>query len=243
MPHSRPWSPRSLSSTRCLLIASCCVFSLPALGFAANDSDNTGAAERNTIKQPAWYFEFSAGTSIVPNQTLQDGGTSMSRVESDPGFMVAGSLGTRIFDSFRAELQIGYREADVHKLGVSTSPMVSDGETSLLTVIANGYLDLDLDIGVIPYLGFGLGWGEYKLDSRTKTRGELEFDDADSVFVYNAMIGALVPITEVASASIGYRYIAAEGTDNIGGIINDVSQDIESEFDAHEISLGLRFHF
>ena len=93
------------------------------------------------------------------------------------------------------------------------------------------------------YLGFGLGWGKYKLDSRTKTKGELELDDADSVFVYNAMIGVLIPITEVASASIGYRYIAAEGTDNIGGIINDVSQDIESEFDAHEISLGLRFHF
>ena len=76
-----------------------------------------------------------------------------------------------------------------------------------------------------------------------RSRLELELDDADSVFVYNAMIGVLVPITEVASASIGYRYIAAEGTDNIGGIINDVSQDIESEFDAHEISLGLRFHF
>ena len=157
--------------------------------------------------------------------------------------MVAGALGTRIFDFFRAELQVGYREADIDKVGLTSSPSSADGETSLITVMANGYVDFDFDIGIVPYAGFGIGWGQYKLDSRRKTAGELDIDDKDSVFVYNAMVGATIPLTQVFSASIGYRYIATSDPDEIGAIVNDTSQDIEAEFDAHEVSLGLRFHF
>jgi len=231
--------PRALSPHHFLIVLACLAFTIPAsLAFADDDKE-----DEQEIEQPDWYFEFNTGVSIIPNQTLRDGGTSMSRVESDTGFVVGGALGRRVLDLFRAELQISYREGDVDKMSVAGPAVVSDGDISLLAVMANAYYDFDFDIGVLPYVGAGIGWGEFQLDARRKTAGELDIDDSDSVFVYNFMVGATVPISQAASVALGYRYVATSDPDEIGAVINDVSQDIEAEFDAHEVTLGVRFYF
>lgn len=223
----------SLQSLLLPLLVACLALGLPASATAADSSDDGLDS----------YFEFSAGASFVPYQTLRNGTSSMSRVESEPGFYIGGALGTRVFDTFRAEIAVSYREAAIDQMSLTGPASTADGEISLISALLNGYFDLDLGIGVIPYVGAGLGWGQFQLDGRTKTAGSLDIDDTDSVFVYNAMVGAVVPITRVASASLGYRYIGIEGTDNISAEIGQLHQNIRAEFDAHEVTIGLRFHF
>ena len=108
----------------------------------------------------------------------------------------------------------------------------------------NVYADIDLGIPVVPYIGFGIGGGLYKIDVRHKVAGDLEIDDEDSVFVYNAMVGAKVPISEYVDFSLGYRYVATAGGNGTAAVINsNPAQEIDSEFDAHEVVAGLKFNF
>jgi opacity protein-like surface antigen len=108
--------------------------------------------------------------------------------------------------------------------------------------MANGYVDLHLGIGVIPYAGFGIGWGVVKYDFRTKEADVFEVDDTDSVFVYNAMVGGRIPLTEVSELSLGYRYIATEDI-RVQSRIEGSSQWLDAEFDSHEMTIALRFNF
>jgi len=197
------------------------------------------------------YFQLSAGAAFVPNQTLKDGSTSQSRIESETGFVVGGAIGTRLFEGFRGEIAVDYREADTREAANERPPPPDpddprpkpDGDLNLLSLMFNAYYDLDLGLPVSPYAGAGIGWGRLNVDMRRKTAGELDIDDTDDVFVYNAMVGLIAPVSQAASFALGYRYVGVAGADSIGATIGDVDQDIEAEFDAHELTLGLRFNF
>ena len=210
-------------------------FEAPA--FAA-DGDDGGRKYSN-------YFEFQAGWDLIPTQTLQNGPGGQSRVETlDNSFNVGGAVGRHFGDFLRAEVAVSYREGGIDNAGVVTA-LPADGDISLFAVLANVYADIDLGVAVVPYIGFGIGGGLFKLDVRQKTQGDLEIDDEDAVFVYNAMVGAKVPISEYVDFSLGYRYIAIAGGNGTGAIIapSPATQQVESEFDAHEVVAGLTFNF
>ena len=67
-------------------------------------------------------------------------------------------------------------------------------------------------------------------------------DDTDRVFVYYAMVGGRIPLTEVSELSLGYRYIATEDI-RVQSTVEGSSQWLDAEFDAHEITIALRFNF
>ena len=57
------------------------------------------------------------------------------------------------------------------------------------------------------------------------------------------MVGGRIPITDVVELSLGYRYIATTQTDEARVTILGITQNLEAEFDAHEVSAGMRFLF
>jgi opacity protein-like surface antigen len=204
------------------------------------------AAEDQEQKQDEGYqsyFEFSTGASFVPFQNVRDGSVSQGRIEPDTGFFVGAALGTYLMDGVRVEFRLDYHEADIDQASLVGPASTADGKVSLISAMVNGYYDLDLGIGVIPYAGFGIGYGAFQLDVRRKTPGLFDIDDTDHVFVYNAMVGARIPISKVSEVAIGYRYLSAVGTDDMGSIIGGVQQNLRTEYDAHEVTLGLRFNF
>lgn len=210
-------------------------FATPAVAAGSDDDERR---YRN-------YFEFQAGWDFVPHQSLGGGEVGESRVESaNDSFNVGGAIGRHINDWLRAELAFSYREATVDNAGV-VAAVAADGDVSLFAGMLNVYADIDLGIPVVPYIGFGIGGGLYKLDVRQKTQGDLEIDDEDSVFVYNAMVGAKVPISEYVDFSLGYRYVATAGGNGTAAVITPetATQEIDSEFDAHEVVAGLKFNF
>lgn len=201
---------------------------------AASADDHEDDGPRN-------YFEFQSGVSHVPNQTL-DGNTGQGSVQPDEaGFIVGGAFGRHFTDMLRGELAITYRQGDLDQAGF-TSGTQADGKTSLLAVMLNVYADFPLG-PVTPWVGFGIGGGSYKIDVYQQTAGAFDVDDEDAVFVYNAMVGAAVPVTEVVTFNVGYRYIAIGGDQDTGALVGGTPSQLDSEFDAHEAMLGVRFAF
>lgn len=235
----RSFQPTALVLSLALLLV---LMASPAL---TEESGEGSTTDKNAVRP---YIEYMVGVSIVPNQTISGAGSAgaglQGRSESDPpGYFFAGAVGARFLEHFRTELQIGYRSTEIDHIAVSTESSDSKGDLSLFSIIANGYVDWDLGVGVIPFVGVGIGWGMPRLDVQNQAGAtQLSIDDTDSVFVWNAMVGGTYPISEIADLSLGYRYIATEDF-SLRSTRGTTAQKVDFEYDAHEIYLGLRFNF
>ena len=244
---SQPRAARALGLVCATLV--CIAMSVPAL---AQDAESSGgdASKKNSESAP-WYIEYMAGVSHAPNQTLRStdaAPTLMGSTESEViGYFVGGAVGRRFADYFRAELQVGYRSTEVENAAVRGEPeQAKNARLSLFTAMVNGYFDLDFDnddFPITPWVGLGLGWGMPRLDAESATDpNQLQIDDTDSVFVYNAMVGASLRLTEIAEATLGYRYVRTQDFE-LGGTSAGAARRFDYEYDAHEGYVGIRFNF
>ena len=106
----------------------------------------------------------------------------------------------------------------------------------MLAIMANGYVDWALDFGITPYVGAGIGWGKADFSARNRSGpNQTEIDDTDSVFVWNVMVGATVPIGQSLEFSLGYRYLASEDL-RLAGRVGTAPR----RFESHRPVEGLR---
>lgn len=216
---------------------------LPAISASAADDDSK-RDDKNI------YVSYSGGVSYVRNQRLtgaQPTGADLSgKVESDVGLNVSGAIGMRFHENFRGELELGYHRAEVKTLSVQNEPDDGHGNVSLLSVMANGYIDYDLDIGIVPYVGAGIGWGRVEYDAKNDN-GILRLEGEDNVFTWALMIGGSIPVSESIDLSLGYRYIATEDLNLNSSIIRpgptNAAERLNGEFDSHEGVFALRYKF
>jgi OOP family OmpA-OmpF porin len=231
---------RSLGGVGAIVLCVLCI-ALPSL---AADDDG-----------PDLYVEYSGGLTITPNQRIignDFSGSNLSgRVESDAGFNVGLAFGKRFFEHFRADIQLTYRENEVSNLSLRRERDNASGHIGLLAIMANGYVDWDLGIGVIPYFGAGMGWGSVEIEAKNRAARQTQISGRDSVFAWSLMAGGSYPVNEVLDLSLGYRYIATTDP-KINSSITDPqptppaskrSRRLEAEYDAHEVVVGLRFNF
>lgn len=195
------------------------------------------------------YLEYLAGVSFVESVLLDnadgvgaglDGGADLAA-----GYVLAAALGARFLEHFRAELQLGYQDAEIDELSVQGEPDTGKGGVSLLTIMANAYLDLDLGLpgGLTPWVGAGLGWGLAEFEARNSAGPlQLEVDDTDGLFVWNAMAGATLPFSESVAFSVGYRYVESEEM-TIKSRAGPVPVRLETDWSAHQLIAGLRLQF
>ena len=217
-----------------------------ALSSAAADSD--------------LYVEYSGGLSIVRNQNIAgddaSGANLSGKVESDAGFNIGAAFGKRFHEHFRSEIQLTYRENEVSNLSLRNEPDNAEGHIGLLAIMANGYVDWDLGIGVVPYVGAGIGWGSVEIEAKNGAAFQTKINGRDSVFAWSLMVGGSYPLNEVLDLSLGYRYIATTDPKINSGLsdpppspnpddlpVTRVARRLKAEFDAHEVVLGLRFNF
>lgn len=197
---------------------------------------------------PTLYVEYDAGYSWIPNQRLtgadRSGANLDGQVDSGSGFNVGGAIGAKFMKLFRAELAINYRLGKARRAHVQRERKIASGDISLLAILVNGYAEYDFDIGVIPYLGVGIGYGSVEIEAKNDAGSlQLKVDGRDSVFAWNVMAGVSVPVNEVLDLSLGYRYIATEDARINSNVRNLGDRRLDAEFDAHEAVMGLRFNF
>ena len=200
------------------------------------------------------YVEYSGGLSVVRNQRIigddASGSNLSGQIESDVGFNVGMAFGKRFYEHFRGELQFSYRRNEVNHLSLRNEPDSASGDIGLIALMANGYTDWDLGIGVIPYFGAGIGWGYVDIQAKNRAAMQTKISDHDTVFAWSLMAGGSYPISEMLDLSLGYRYIATTKPKVKSNLTNPtpapattIARRIKAEFDAHEVVLGLRFNF
>ncbi|MEE9905949.1 outer membrane protein [Chlorobium sp.] len=160
------------------------------------------------------YVSGSAGIAMMEDSDLGGGFTW----PYDTGYAVTGAVG---LDSgnLRLEGEIGYQNNGIEE---------SDIDVSMVTYMANGYIDLDLPINpVTPYLTAGIGLADIKTD------GLPSADDSSTVLAGQVGVGAGFSIAPMIKLDAKYRYLITADAE-FDGVTDKIS------IDSHNVMLGLR---
>ena len=162
----------------------------------------------------------------------------------DTGFSAGAAIGYR-FSSFRVEVAGDYHRGEVDKIKVSGTEVPLKGSAlALVTVMANGYIDLDLGLFVAPYAGFGIGAGVLIADE-SGANAVFKVDDDAAVFTWNAMGGLNWTLTEHVQVMTGYRYVSTtEGDLKVKSVVvGAATGKLNSSVEAHELVIAVRYNF
>ena len=168
-------------------------------------------------------------------------------IEFDNGYNVGGAFG---YDFGMARLEIEYtrRENDVDTINVDLLDFKGDGDFRAKSVMLNGYWDFETGSPVVPYIGGGIGFAKVSANN-VKFFDELGavryVDDHDNVFAYQLAAGLAFALNPALSLDLGYRFFGTSTVELEADplLVDPPFGKFETEFDSHNVNLGLRMNF
>ena len=215
-----------------------CVLALGIVGIAAGGPLHAEDEIGNGL-----YAQVGIGPTFFGSDRSGLQGDSVTTT-LDTGFSAGAAIGYR-FSSFRVEVAGDYHRGEVDQIKISgTAVPVKGGNLALVTVMANGYIDLDLGFFVAPYAGFGIGAGVLLADE-TGINAAFKVDDDAAVFTWNAMGGLNWTVTEHVQVMTGYRYVSTtEGDLKVkSAVVGAATGKMDSSVEAHELVIAVRYNF
>lgn len=188
-----------LSILRKSALAGICI---AALGGVASAADVDPAPSYEPQQSGGWYIRGDFGFSF----SEADGGFD----DSEEAFAAGAGLGYRFNENFRTDVTFDTAIDYGFGNGVDT-----------YGVLANLYVDVPLSIGVTPYVGGGIGWGEVD--------GNGIDDDGVS---FAAAGGFAFDLSSDMAIDIGYKWRYTD--------INDGGVDYWID---HQVRAGIRYSF
>ena len=206
-----------------LFVMSCLFLILSSSVVFASDGANTQGP----------YVALRLGVCFLDDANLSEEGVPFSiDTEFDTGMVIEGAVGYD-FGMFRAEGEIGYRKNDIDEFSALGGSASGDGDFDALSLMANGYLDLENQTAFTPYIGAGIGYAT--VSANDISVGGIDVgDEDDSVFAYQLGVGVGYSATESLIVEIAYKYFATSDPD---------FEDTEAEYDSHNILIGIRYAF
>lgn len=169
------------------------------------------AAQERRPYGPRTYISTSAGGIAFSSGSFEiTGPDDLLEVDTREGEQWTGAIGVAEGQA-RGEIQYAYRRVDIEN--VSASGVVlpnASGEFEVAGFYANGYFDFVAAGPLSPYVGFGLG-GVY-VDVEVESGDGVFFQDADTVFSWQAMGGASLRLGSNAEVFGQYTYYATAKT-------------------------------
>ena len=170
-------------------------------------------------------------------------------VETNYGWAGVISLGWGFGNGVRAEIEGSYRSNSVDSVVNGTNRGTSAGTVSSYGVMANALYDFDLGPGmpVMPYVGLGAGYLWQSWDRARNTT--MTLDSGDGSFAYQAIVGAALPLNDVApglALTAEYRFVGTldanlDASRTTSGTTTRGSAEVTT-FN-HSVLLGLRYAF
>lgn len=189
------------------------------------------------------YADLRLGVSIMPNQDLTENAGRIS-IESDPGAVVGASLGWGLTKYARLDLTFDYRHHDLDSFVSPSLGLSAGGDLDGFSGLANFYLQYPFTVtdgvSLIPYAGAGIGFNTSKL--RVTYSGTNEITGTSTQLAWAAHAGVEVPVVGNFSALVGYRYLETK-TPSFDTKSPGTSTPSDVEFDAHEVTFGVRYRF
>jgi opacity protein-like surface antigen len=172
-----------------------------------------------------WYAQVNTGVSTGKADAsagLNDEGVS-GDVDLKPGFLVGAAGGVALGNGLRLELEGLY---DQNKL------KHTDVKNMNATAFANVLYDFNVG-GMTPYVGAGVGYSSTSL----KQGGDSIHDQGTA---WQLRAGVTVPVNEVLSVDIGYRYM---DLGKFNATVTDGTDTVSLKLDpkVHALTVGARF--
>jgi opacity protein-like surface antigen len=173
------------------------------------------------------YIGLNAGISSPVDTTIDDSGFNID-MSFKSGLTVGGALGYKV-GMGRIEAEIGYKSFDADQIkAYRLSDSAYKGEKfSVLSLMANGYIDFDSIPIVKPYLMAGIGM----VDITMKNNWD---NTDDTVFAYQVGLGAGYALNDIITFDLGYRYMRAS---------NPQFDGRNATYASHNALAGFRFNF
>ena len=208
--------------TWALSLGTVALFALPA------------AAEDPMMEGP--YVRGAAGL-FLPNEWSGDVNGAERTFDFGTGPALGLAAGWKWAEGLRAELEAGYRSASADEV----NGVPGTGKVKLYPIMANLLYDFSTDGPIKPYIGAGAGIIPTNFNDVAPEAGIATYDESDTGFGAQAILGAAVPVAERLDLTLDYRYLYTSGLTIAEGLLN---QDVESiNVKAHTIMAGLRYQF
>ncbi len=183
------------------------------------------------------YLSTNVGATFLSDSTVTDPtvpGVSLD-FEHDTGFNVGLGLGYGFTNNFRLEGELSYQSNDLDQSSFLGVNVPLEGEINALALMLNGYYDIKTSTAFTPFIMAGIGYAKVEIDDfNVPGSGISSVSEDDTVFAWQVGAGVGYAITEKTSLDLMYRYFATA----------DPEYDTtESEFESHNVMLGLRFSF
>ncbi|UZJ41051.1 outer membrane beta-barrel protein [Prosthecochloris sp. SCSIO W1101] len=166
------------------------------------------------------------------------------------GLALFGAFGCDYGD-YRIEGELGYQNNDVDSLDLFIPDYYNQGEDSadldgtadldgditVLSLLVNGYYDIDLGGGVELSPTVGVGVAQVSMDDVTfddLDSGDIALDINETTFAYQAGIGLGIPVADNIMLDARYRYFA---TTDFTMLV------VDTNIESHSALLGLRVGF
>lgn len=185
----------------------------------------------------SWYISGQVGVTKTNDADWDDSGYS-GEIELDNAVNYGIAVGKILNENIRAELELSYREADLDEFcadGYGCGSNGLGGELKTTLVLANVYYDFMPNDAWHPYISAGIG-AAYHDGKITATSGALSASASadDTVFAYQIGTGFSYDISDTTNIMFGYRYLSSSDPE---------LDSFDTEYDAHELNLALRFSF
>jgi opacity protein-like surface antigen len=195
------------------------------------------------------YFSVHVGGTWLQDADIDfdDPTEPDAEVEFDNGFNVGGAFGYD-YGLARLEIELAHRENDVDTINNVNGAFKGDGDFSATSLMLNGYWDFETGSPVVPYLGGGIGFANVSANNVKvfDVNGVNSFvDDDDNVFAYQLAAGIAFDINPALTLDLGYRFFGTSDPDLKADplLVDPPFNRFETEFDSHNVSLGLRMNF
>lgn len=196
-----------------------------------------------------FYTGLNAGVNFQSDSDFEIGGGVGVDNEYDAGFAISGVAGYDYGQAFgfagvRGELELAYREneIDVHTVdALGGDQPGSEGESSSLALMANGYLDFN-EIGrFTPYVGAGIGFAQVSFEDYGIQAAPDVLDDEDTGFAWQLMVGTSVDVSETTALVLDYRFLRADVDLTSSAATGSVDSDVD--YQTQTLSVGVRYKF
>ncbi len=197
-------------------------------------------AQEAASKWDSWYVGGSIGYNQTSDQTSEAAGL-LVETEFDAGLTTTSFVGKKFDNNFRAEAELLWARNDGSALafnGVDQEFSARGAQSYNLTL--NGYYDFDFGSAITPYIGVGAGIGFIENEF---VYGPVNFEDSDTSFVYQATLGAALPITDKIDGFVGVKYFQGTDLEFTRTSPADNGVALESEYQNFAVSAGYRWNF
>jgi OmpA-OmpF porin, OOP family len=205
-----------------------------------------------------WYVGGDIGV-LLPRDTevdIRDANTSAEfdnavDLQHNTGFELDGELGYD-FGMFKVEGELGYKHSNFDAVDpsadwinflqnnvggviVDPSDIDLDEGIDIITVMANGLLDLGPDNGLGGYIGGGVGLGWAKA-----------YDQTEGSFAWQLIAGVRYPVSSNVDVGLKYRYFDMSSLDyvtgtDIQGQVFDINLD--GDYRSHSLLANATYNF